>query len=258
MAYSNDNIKGGFPDDDELWDDEISLSSEPSEPSEPSGHSEPSEDSGSSGPSEPPRPRRRRFGFGTDPDPEEGNDYYESDAEPEPEPKPVKKTPVLDPENPDYWIEDEPEIPSIIPTGKSKWKWWIAAVTVLLVLIVGVWAWMFYPGVDGAVKYGYILHMERRGSIIKTFEGEMVPYREIDDVSPLHFEKFRFSVASDTTAAKMKGMMLKCIPVRIEYKVYHTSLPWRGEEKRVVVKADTADVNKILPPEFHIPGEGKK
>lgn len=276
MAYSNDNTNGYRPDEeDELWDDDIALSSgedvsgmsEPSERSESSEsseyseiseYSEPSEYSEHAETSEPSRPRRRRFGLGRPQDSEEGDDFYDSESEPEPEPKKEKKAPVLDPENPDYWIEDEPEIPSIIPKGNSRWKWWVAIVAVFLALIVGTWIWMFNPHVDGAVRYGYILHMERRGSVVKTFEGVMVPYREIDDVSPLHFEKLRFSVASDTTAAKMKGMMLKGVPVRIEYKVYHTSLPWRGDEKTVVVKADTADVNKILPPDFQIPGEGKK
>lgn len=277
MTYQNDNfnLRRSDEDDNELWDDEIALSSEPGASSgltDPRDDSEDPEDTGNpkdsdykessaeedSKPSEPETPRRRRFGFSTNTDPEEENDYFDSDAEPEPETKTSKKKPVLDPENPDYWIEDEPEIPSIIPKGKARWKWKFAACLIPVALILAAWVWMFNPKVDGAVKYGYILHMERRGTLIKTFEGVMVPYREVGDATPLHFEKLRFSVESDTTAAKMKVMMLGCVPVRIEYKEYHTSLPWRGDEKFVVVRADTADIKRILPPEFRFPGEGKK
>lgn len=284
MAYSNDkknNTGHRYSDyEDELWDDEITLGDSDddigddesesfsdekgsadseddryieSEGEDESGESAPSEDVAST-----PKPRRRMFGLGKHSDSDEDNDYFDSETDTDPEPKKEKKSTVLDPENPDYWIEDEPQIPSIIPKGRKKWKWWLAAALVPLVLVLACWVWMFVPYVDGAVRYGYLLHMERRGNVVKTFEGEMVPYREIDEVGPVHFEKLRFSVADDTTAAKMKAMMLRCVPVRIEYKVYHTSLPWRGEEKTVVVKADSADVARILPPEFHRPGEDKK
>lgn len=281
-------------EDDELWDDEIDLGGTASDAapessrrddvreihddSDFSDDSDLSLDSGTPGLSddsgmddlsenlisgEPetvsPRQRRRIFGLGSHSDEkEEDDDYFDSESEREPEPKKEKKTHVLDPENPDYWIEDEPQIPSIIPKGRKRWKWWLAAALVPVVLMLACWLWVFVPYVDDAVGYGYLLHMERRGSVVKTFEGVMVPYREIDEVGPVHFEKLRFSVADDTTAAKMKAMMLRCVPVRIEYKVYHTSLPWRGEEKTVVMKADSADVSKILPPDFRRPGEVKK
>lgn len=276
MAYSNDNINGYRPDeDDELWDDDIDLKDAPDtlgvEPSESTDDSEisGSADGGARGEDlggdsdlkasvpEPEKPRRRRFSFGPATE-EDDNDFYDSESEQDPEPKKEKKTPILDPENPDYWIEDEPEIPSILPSGRSRWKWWLAAVAIFIVMIAAAWIWMFNPYVDGAVKYGYLKHMERRGTVVKTFEGELIPYREISEHTPVYMEDFRFSVADDSTAAKMKRMMLECIPVRMEYKVYHTSLPWRGDEKVVVVRADSADVDKILPPEFRLPGEGKK
>lgn len=308
MAYSKENIHGSRLTDyeDELWDDDISLSdaseddslragdsgnseysgtpvaSDHSEDYEDSYRSEDIEDSYRSEDTEDPedpddsedahedfyssedsdahatpdKPRKRRFGFHAGKSIDEDNDFYDSEAEPEEKPKP--KPQVLDPENPDYWIEDEPEIPSIIPQGRRRWKWILAAVSLPILVCLAAWIWMFNPYVEGGVKYGYLKHMERRGSLIKTFEGEMIPYREVSEHTPVYFEDFRFSVAADTTAARMKSMMLQGIPVRIEYDVYHTSLPWRGEHKVVVTGVDTADLDKILPPEFRLPGELSK
>ena len=121
---------------------------------------------------------------------------------------------------------------------------------VLLVLTLGVWIWFFRPYVDNAVKYGYIKNIERRGSIVKTFEGALIPYKEIGDPNPLHFEELMFSVESDSLAAVMKKMMLNCIPVRVEYELYHTPLLWKGESRMIIIRADSADANKILPPEY--------
>lgn len=191
--------------------------------------------------------RKSLFDFKRD---EEGDDFFNNDVAPEPAPKPKAKRVILEPEDPDYWMEEESEFAHIIPKPKKMWKWWIAGVFVILCAIIGLWIWFFNPYVDDAVKYGYIKSMERRGSVVKTFEGVLIPYRELGDPTPTYFEEIRFSVDGDSLAAQMKGMMLECIPVRLEYEVYHTPLFWKGAEKMIITKADTADVNKILPPEY--------
>ncbi|MDE6510628.1 MAG: hypothetical protein K2L00_00835, partial [Muribaculaceae bacterium] len=162
------------------------------------------------------------------------------------------RTPKLDPEDPDYWISDEDDSPlsGIMPTSGSTWKWKTVAAAGAILLLIGAWAWFFRPYSDGAVKYGYIRNMERRGLMFKTFEGTMIPYKELGDPDPLYFRELPFSVASDSLATRMKRMMLGCVPVRVEYETFRTPLPWKGESHMVVVKADTADTRKILPPEF--------
>ena len=183
-------------------------------------------------------------------DGDEDNDYFDSDEEPAPVVK-KPKPPKLDPEDPDYWIdEEESPISSIIPPTDNRWKWWLGAAIGFVVVILCCWIWFFRPYSDNAVKYGYLKNMERRGSLIKTFEGSMIPYKELGDPNPLYFQEVRFSVASDSLAAVMKRMMLGCVPVRVEYELYHAPLPWKGEEKMIILKADTADPRKILPPEY--------
>ncbi|MDE6637194.1 MAG: hypothetical protein K2K32_03045 [Muribaculaceae bacterium] len=197
---------------------------------------------------EPAKPKRDGFFSTKVDDREEENDFFTSDAEPVVVKK--SKAPALDPEDPDYWIEEESELENIIHKTKNKWKWWLGSVLTLLLIILVAWIWFFRPYVDDAVKYGYIKNMERRGSIVKTFEGSMIPYKELGDPNPMYFEEVRFSVESDSLAARMKRMMLDCVPVRLEYQLYHSSLPWKGDEKMIITKVDSADVNKILPPDY--------
>ena len=186
-----------------------------------------------------------------DDDDDDDNDYYDSDAQSGSRRR-KRKTPKLDPEDPDYWISDEDDSPlsGIMPSSGSTWKWKLAAAVGVIVILIGVWGWFLRPYADSAVKYGYISNMERRGSIFKTFEGTMIPYKELGDPNPLYFQQLPFSVSSDSLAAHIKRMMLGCVPVRVEYETYRSPLPWKGEQKMVVVKADTADTRKILPPEY--------
>lgn len=196
------------------------------------------------------KPRRRKiFGISADDD---VNDYFDNDADPEKEPipEPKPKRVIIDPEDPDYWMEDESDFDHIIPKPKKKWIWWAVGVVIIIGFLAGLWIWFLTPHTDGAVKYGYIKSMERHGTFIKTYEGILIPYRELGDSTPTYFEEIRFSVDGDSLAAHMKGMMLNCIPVRLEYERYHSPLFWKGSETMVIVKADTADVRKILPPEY--------
>lgn len=275
MIY-NRNDRPHDEDDNELWDDDLSIDGRAddsdgyAEPEEYAGAGEDiedktdevfddeadpdSEDEADEMPDDVEedsgRVKRKTggfFGLGRD-DEDDENDFYDSDVEPQ---KPVVvKQPKLDPEDPDYWIEEESEISRIIPKPRKAWKWWLAAAAGSIALLAGVWVWFMRPYADGAVKYGYIKHMERRGSVVKTFEGVLIPYRELGDSTPTYFEEIRFSVEGDSLAAQMKRMMLGCVPVRLEYKRYHSALPWKGEEPMVVVKADTADTSRILPPEY--------
>ncbi|MDE6380862.1 MAG: hypothetical protein K2L11_10340 [Muribaculaceae bacterium] len=289
MRYDDDRYLDDEADND-LWDDELDLNSDDSihagpeagrMPHAPEEYYSPYHDEDpipekqdntdseendyySEPESETPRRSTLRSLFGRKPDdedqegddneeenddPDEENDYYDSAAAPEPPRRP--KAPKLDPEDPDYWIEEEESPLSGIMTGPGKkWKWKLAAVVAFLLLILFGWIWFFRPHTDNAVKYGYITNMERRGALIKTFEGSMIPYKELGDPDPLYFKEVRFSVKGDSLAALMKRMMLGCVPVRVEYEVYHTPLPWKGEERMIVIKADTADPRKILPPEY--------
>ncbi len=273
MRYDDNDKYLDNEEENDLWDDELEISSEPIHPahdytqdqsftprdysheetqsshdaeeedfySDPEPDAEPEE-------AAPARSRREGFFRKKDDEDEDDNDFFNSDEEPAPVKKP--KAPKLDPEDPDYWIEEESPLSTIIHKPRSSWKWQFGGVIVILGMLIFAWIWFLRPYSDSAVKYGYIKNMERRGSIIKTFEGTMIPYKELGDPNPLYFEELKFSVESDSLAAVMKRMMLGCVPVRVEYEMYHSPLPWKGEEKMIIVKADTAEPKNILPPEY--------
>lgn len=194
------------------------------------------------------KPKREGFFRKKVNDDDGDNDFFDSDDEPVSAKRP--KAPKLDPEDPDYWMEEESPLDDIIHKTRNKWKWWLSSAITLLILIVFSWIWFLRPYVDNGVRYGYLINMERRGSIIKTFEGTMVPYKELGDPNPMYFEKVRFSVESDSLATVMKRMMIRCVPARVEYKMYHSPLPWKGESNLIIIRADSADTRLILPPEF--------
>lgn len=239
-------------DDNDLWDDELDINVDESSKvntestddnvytDTPESYEEPKDSN---------KPTRRKRFFGGGIAEESDNDFYDSDSED----APVKKQPEpkLDPEDPDYWIEEsESTLNGIMPSPRRRWIWWMVAASAAIVMILTVWILYLRPYTEGGIKYGYIKDMEYRGTILKTFEGNMIPYKELGDTDPLYYTELPFSVECDSVAARMKEMMLGCIPVRIEYKEYRTSLPWKGEQKLIIIRADSADPRKILPPEY--------
>lgn len=265
-----------YLDNDDLWDDELDMTdvytSQRADDDEPVGiHYDEDEDNSDSSfesndnlnkTDEPDdyysehepesiaaKPKRESFFRQHVDNEDDRNDFFDSDDEPAEIKKP--KSPKLDPEDPDYWIdEDESPLTNIIPPAQNNWKYWLAGALAFFGSIIFIWIWFFRPYTDKAVKYGYIINMERRGSLMKTFEGTMIPYKELGDPNPMRFEKVRFSVEGDSLAAVMKRMMLGCVPVKFEYKLYRVPLIWKGEENMIITKADTVDPRKILPPEY--------
>ena len=78
----------------------------------------------------------------------------------------------------------------------------------------------------------------------------MIPYRELMDTTRIYNRDFVFSVDDQNTAATLKQAMYNARPIRVSYKKYYATVPWRGANKIVVTDADTVNPDKILPPEF--------
>ncbi len=188
-------------------------------------------------------------------DDEEDNDkhdYFDGPDIPEPEEQPKK--PVYLPDDPDYW-EEESEWEHLKP--KRKWKlWlWLGCILVLIALICAVWLRFLNPYVEDASQVGYVEHIERRGTIFKTFEGVLLPYKELIDTTRVYRRDFVFTAADEATAVRLKQAMIEARPVRVTYKQYHATLPWRGASKTIVTAVDSVDPAKILPPEFRPRGK---
>ncbi|MDE6796037.1 MAG: hypothetical protein K2J63_12135, partial [Muribaculaceae bacterium] len=108
------------------------------------------------------------------------------------------------------------------------------------------------PYVTDASQVGYVEHIEKRGTVFKTYEGVLLPYKELLDTTRVYRRDFIFTAADEKTAVSLKQAMLDGRPVRVSYKQYHAILPWRGSSKTIVTGVDSVDASKILPPEFRI------
>lgn len=179
---------------------------------------------------------------------QEKNDFFDGPDIPEP-PKEPKK-PTYKPDDPAYWEEEESEWEHLKPHNRSSLKLWLAGIILLIGLLVAGWLRYFSPYVEDAIQYGYVEHLEKRGTVFKTYEGVLLPYKELRDTTRLYSRDFIFTAANWDVTKKLRTAQLDARPVRVEYKKYHATLPWRGASKIVVTAVDSVDPANILPPEF--------
>ncbi len=184
--------------------------------------------------------------FNSDKD-QEDLDYFDGPEIPDTPQEPKKPTPS--PDNPDYW-EDESEWEHLRPVKRWRIRLLASLGLIILILVITLLIWMFRPYVSDATQYGYVEHIEYRGSVLKTYEGELIPYKEIHDTTRNMGRDFIFSTSDAKVAKTLKRMQLEGKPVRVEYRIYHSRMPWRGETKTIIIEADSVDPNTILPPEF--------
>ena len=55
---------------------------------------------------------------------------------------------------------------------------WLGAVLLLILLMLGMWLRFFSPYIEDATQVGYVESIERRGTVFKTYEGVLLPYKE--------------------------------------------------------------------------------
>ena len=185
----------------------------------------------------------------------EDNDFFDGPDLPEPEEKEKKKKePELTPDDPLYWErESEWEHLQVVHAPGKRMRnmvtlWGVVGVLALVIPITFYFRYLS-PYVQEAVQYGYVENIEKRGTLFKTYEGVLLPYKELHDTTRTYTSDFVFTAADDHVAADLKRLQKAGLPARVEYKSYHGTLPWRGEAKIIVLKVDTADARKILPPD---------
>lgn len=179
---------------------------------------------------------------------DEEDDFFNNDEEEVKNPRPVKRQ-RLDPENPDYWEQPESEFDHLIPNEGSRSKLWLFLGGLILILLLFCYFRYFRPCVEEATQYGYVENIERDGLLFKTYEGILLPYKDLMDTTRIYTRDFVFT-AEPECAAQLRRMQYSNLPVRVIYRKYYGTLPWRGNSKIIVEKVDSVDPAKILPPEF--------
>lgn len=177
----------------------------------------------------------------------DSEDYDFFDGPDLPDEKEEPRRPAPKPENPDYW-EEESEWEHLRPITRWRTKFYAILAFIVLVLVIAIGIWMFRPYITQATQYGYVEEIENRGTIFKTYEGQIIPYKEMNDTTRPMTGNFIFSTPNAKIATELRRMQHIGRPVRVEYSVYHSAMPWRGERKTIIVAVDSVDPATILPP----------
>lgn len=108
----------------------------------------------------------------------------------------------------------------------------------ILILFVGggifFYFWFYFPFSDSGVKAGVLNNIKHKGIIFKTYEGELIQtgFGTDSKQGTIQSNEFQFSVDNKELAEKL--MQLSGQQVKLHYKEYYHSLPWRGYSKFVV------------------------
>lgn len=182
-------------------------------------------------------------------DENEKDDFFMNSEIPEKKEEPQK--PVYKPDDPRYWEEPENEYEHLIPSRRKKWKFWLGAVAALIAIAVVwiVYLVLFGTRVEQASQYGYVEQIMKSGRVIQTYEGVILPYKNLMDSTRVYEGDFIFSTNDPGVAASLKRMQFANRPVRVIYSIYNTAMPWRGDRKVIVTRVDSVDERDILPPD---------
>lgn len=160
--------------------------------------------------------------------------------------KPEKK-PKYTRDMPEYWWQEEGRWDHLhFSLSIKKLVLSIVALVVIAGLVMGVIS-IFSPFVDEASQYGYIENYDRQGLVIKTYECNLITYKSLKDTTVSTVEDFSFS-APLSLGKEIKHFRHSGVPVRVDYKVYKTIMPWRGCKKIVAVGIDSVSADSIVPP----------
>ena len=85
---------------------------------------------------------------------------------------------------------------------------------------------------------GYVVSVERRGIIFKTFEGEMVSHSALEDSTRVYAREINFSIPSDSLARVLQSYQGTGRPVTVTLERYYGTLPWRGASPTVAVAVE--------------------
>lgn len=120
--------------------------------------------------------------------------------------------------------------------GRKALVWTI----IIGVLILGGAFYMRYynPYVEDAAMKCYIVNVEKRGIIFKTYEAQAVSVESVADTSKVYSHPENFSIDSDELAKQMQQYQGTNIPVTVRYEKFYATLPWRGASKWVATSIE--------------------
>ncbi|MEG0253751.1 MAG: hypothetical protein RR667_06700, partial [Muribaculaceae bacterium] len=149
---------------------------------------------------------------------------------PDIEEKPIEK-PVEDPLSPKLDVDEDTMVVEKRPLHKIMI--WTAIIAIIAIMI---WGYLRYfdPYVSDAQTTGYVIRVEKRGTIFKTYEGEMISEFAIQDTSKIYQRDFSFSFDNDSLAQDAMKLQGSGKKITLKYKKFSGVIPWRGASKCII------------------------
>lgn len=113
-------------------------------------------------------------------------------------------------------------------TGKLKRRLWIGGSIAFVLITIFVYFRYSFVYSEGT-RVGIIYKFSKKGTIFKTYEGEMVlpGIRNKNRDASMSSNTFNFSVTDEALAKKL--MKSQGMEVELHYIYYNGALPWRGD-----------------------------
>jgi len=113
----------------------------------------------------------------------------------------------------------------------KKYIVWISFI--IIIILAAFIYWKFAFTFSDGYRAGLLQKFSRKGTIFKTYEGEMILSSVQSNANvAIASEKFFFSVTDDSIAKKLEQMQGQFIVVHYEQK--NSSLMWRGDSEYLV------------------------
>jgi hypothetical protein len=164
---------------------------------------------------------------------------------------------IIDDDKPDYFVQESdnyqevttpagggrtiefaetepvPAHMSAAPRRRHKWLVWVV---VICVVILGVAFYLRYlsPYATDCRMVGYVVAVEKRGILFKTYEADMISESALTDTTRVYSHNMDFSVDNPSVVVELQRCQGTGRPVRIVYEKYYGTLPWRGASKNMV------------------------
>ncbi len=164
----------------------------------------------------------------------------------------------LDDTHPDYFIDESEEpredgrtikfnadggedsAPAAAPADvvrphARRWKWIAIVVIVLIAVASGlIWFQYYNPYVEDARMKCYVVNVEKRGVLFKTFEADVLTEKSLTDSTRVYSNSISVSVPDAVLARKLQDLQGTGKLVELNYETYKGVVPWRGASKTVI------------------------
>ena len=115
----------------------------------------------------------------------------------------------------------------------------LALLVVAMAVFLAWWVWQYYfHPYRVSQEKGWIMKVSNEGTVFKTFEGEMISDKYIEDTLVALHSDFKFSIPDDSLARDAMRLAGDGRRVVLTYNEYKGGVLWRGNSRHVVTRLE--------------------